>query len=705
MDKLLEDWSQWNPMVLDFNNEHLNNYAEECGHNVVEKARVPLKPSDMLQKEAAKADAEYPFLVLKKKVSFVTKCAVLNFFDQSHVRSIDMQAKSDIFKVFFNDLGSLEAAHSQLEAFPQLMQLHRRQFGGEEKPKPKSKVSDSADPVKLPALVPTARGNIDLSSRTIHVSTSGNRHPEFLVVPIVDATSYKGSSHLAIRDAEKRFLSVKFEYNLERYGAYVLEREYEDESSTKPLTMQLRCGRKLYIRSSDLDDVQRDVNVADDDSEELDMSGYKKCAVCNGYTSTVCKICEMPFCDAFCWSIVSMQHDKKCGTGQEVDINDESFEKLVPKCGLPPKRTLVKITAFEQSNVVYVRPADTLSDVAYNHVLAEVWKHGQTVAKLDQLPVCGQIVIYKFGEHVVRAMVLNVDNPRDICVVSIDYGSVEYTDPGNLYQCSSYVSDLPRYATPVKLRGVPRRAVTPNLREVMYGMQGCSMTFQLRYHTREYDNDNHMQRAVLIFLENNRTINSLLKHVITPIEPDLSDPGLTEDILPHVAAPTGKNTDLIITDNSFLKYGIIYCTPTILAVEITKMQRAFQDYGENIAKADAYAAPKGQLCIAKYMGKWSRGVSMELVGDGYPSILFLDYGNIVPVHVTDIRAYPPQFTYPVLTTEYVLMGLPENLSDVQVERLERRLALGAIVTCDEIVKDENNKYSLLFKDIQQLVLR
>ncbi|XP_022233893.2 protein vreteno-like isoform X2 [Drosophila obscura] len=695
MGQLPEDWSQWNPMVLDFNNERLNNYAEECGQNVVEKARAPPKPTDMRKTEAGKANAEYPYLVLRKKVSLVTKCAVLNFFGQSHVRSIDMQPRSDIFRVFFNDLGSLEAAYSQLDAFPQLMKLHRSRFGAEGKPQSMvSPVNALADPVKVPAIAPTARGVIDLSSRTIHVSPSENVHPEFLVVPIVDATSYKGGSLLAIRDAEKRFLNVKFEYNLERHGAYKLEKEYKDKSSTKPAIQQQRCGRKLYIESH-ADDVQ----VAEDDSEELDMSGYEKCAVCSGYTSTVCKICDMPFCDAFCWSIVSEQHDKKCGTAQKVDINDEHFEKCIPKTGLPPKRTLVKITAFEQSNVVYVRPADTLSDVAYYRVLAEVWKHGQTVAKLDQLPVCGQIVIYKFEGHAVRAMVLNVDNPRDICVVSIDYGSVEYTDPANLYQCSSYVSDLPRYATPVKLRGVPRRAITPSLREVMYGMQGDSITFELRYHKSEYDADSHMQRAALIYLEHNRSINSLLKQVITPIEPGMHEPGVNEDFLPHLPAPAGKNVDLIITDNSFLKYGIIYCTPAKLAVEITKMQRAFQDYGENIAKSETYATAKGQLCMAKYMGKWNRGVLMELVGDGYPSILFLDYGNIVPIHVTDIRAYPPQFTHPVLTTEYVLLGLPENLSDAQVQRLETRLALGAIVTCDEIVKNENNNYSLRFEDL------
>lgn len=86
---------------------------------------------------------------------------------------------------------------------------------------------------------------------------------------------------------------------------------------------------------------------------------------------------------------------------------------------------------------------------------------------------------------------------------------------------------------------------------------------------------------------------------------------------------------------------------------------------------------------------------MELVGDGHPSILFIDYGNIVPVHVDYIRPYPPQFTFPILTTEYELIGLPTEPSEELLARLEKHLAIGTIVNFDEVIynKDDNN-YSL-----------
>ncbi|SPP83003.1 protein vreteno isoform X1 [Drosophila guanche] len=701
MDNLLKDWSNWNPMAMEYSNEG-RAFVDTFGQNVVEKAQAPMGKKKALDKNA---NTEYPYLVLKKKVMHISKCALINFFGRKHVRNIDSPPNSDHFVVYFNDLGSLESAHSTLEAFPQLLQVKRSHCGDQEKFRyEKMSMQMSAanrmpEPVKLPAMVPTHRGPMDTQSRTIHFSCNGNKHPEFLAVPIVDSSCYKSGSLMAIRDAKKRFLKVKFEFNLERHGAYVLEKEYKEETYSKPVIQQMRCGRQLYKDSTGVDAGHVSVDDAD---EMIIMSGYKRCVACKDYTSTVCKSCDMPFCDALCWSIVSEQHDRKCGTGQSVAIDDQNLKKLLPKAGLPPRRSKVKITAFEQSNVVYVRPADILSEMAYYRVLTEVWMHGKKAPKLDQLPVCGQIVIYKFEAEIVRALVLNVDNPKDICVVCIDFGSVEYTAPGNLYQCGSTVADLPRYATPVKLRGVPRRALTPHLREAMYAVQG-SLVFELRYHKREYDYENHMQTAVLIDLEMNRGLNSFFKKIMTPVDPGLHGRGFNEDFLPHVAAPPGKNIDLIVTDNSSLKYGIIHCTPAGLAVDITKMQRAFQDYGEKIAKAETYAAPKGELCIAKYKDKWCRGVSMELVGDGYPSILFVDYGNIVPIHVTDIRAYPEQLTYPILTTEYDLIGLPEELTDAQVKSLEKHLQVGARVTCDEIVKSQENNYSLRLENLQKLL--
>lgn len=96
---------------------------------------------------------------------------------------------------------------------------------------------------------------------------------------------------------------------------------------------------------------------------------------------------------------------------------------------------------------------------------------------------------------------------------------------------------------------------------------------------------------------------------------------------------------------------------------------------------------------------------MELVGDGYPSILFIDYGNIVAVNVDDIRPYPPQFTFPILTTEYELLDMLYDVTEEQLANLEKHLAPGAIINCDEVIYNElDNNYSLRIDVVQKLTM-
>lgn len=95
---------------------------------------------------------------------------------------------------------------------------------------------------------------------------------------------------------------------------------------------------------------------------------------------------------------------------------------------------------------------------------------------------------------------------------------------------------------------------------------------------------------------------------------------------------------------------------------------------------------------------------MELVGDGHPSILFIDYGNIVPIHVDNIRPYPPQFTFPILTTEFDLIGLPDNPTEEYLASLEQHLAIGTTVTCDEVIYNKkDNNYSLRIAAVHQFL--
>lgn len=53
---------------------------------------------------------------------------------------------------------------------------------------------------------------------------------------------------------------------------------------------------------------------------------------------------------------------------------------------------------------------------------------------------------------------------------------------------------------------------------------------------------------------------------------------------------------------------------------------------------------------------WYRGHCIEVSGDGAPTILFLDYGNVTPVNIENIRKMPKEFAFPCLTVGCFING-------------------------------------------------
>lgn len=236
----------------------------------------------------------------------------------------------------------------------------------------------------------------------------------------------------------------------------------------------------------------------------------------------------MPFCNTICFDVLADVHKESCGKGSLPEIDDAIISEF-SKIQLPPSGSNVKISAFEQSNVVYVRSAEIGDEIAYYKVLSDVMLHGKHSAKLMQMPHCGEIVIYKSSVQIVRAMVLNVDNPQAIYVVCVDYGNVEIITLDTLYECSPYLAGLPRYALPVLLRAVPRRFMSPNLRSMLYELDH-TYTFVLKYSKRDFDFDKGMQRVILIESELNRSLNRLINTIVNPVEPSISEIGYKEDV-------------------------------------------------------------------------------------------------------------------------------------------------------------------------------
>lgn len=125
--------------------------------------------------------------------------------------------------------------------------------------------------------------------------------------------------------------------------------------------------------------------------------------------------------------------------------------------------------------------------------------------------------------------------------------------------------------------------------------------------------------------------------------------------------PVGANIELVVMDNSLMQHtACISCTLPVYAYEIEKFQKDLQRYGEQRTPRQQEYTPRfGELCIAKYQidGKWYRGQSIEVAGDGFPAILFVDYGNICHISIEHILPYPEQFSFPIYTYDCEIDGL------------------------------------------------
>ncbi|ALC45994.1 vret, partial [Drosophila busckii] len=656
------NWENFDPQAEHYYDEGSNKYENVSADSTATNDRK-------------KRQLQYPYLVVRKKHALITESLLKNFFGEAIIYGIEYRTASGVFFVYFHNLGSLEAAKIKIRQFPNIIDCVEGRPNYYQNQLPSDQLHNEN---VMPMEDLTDKNGID-EKRTIKVSEKESQHPAFHKVPIVIKADYSAKNSLiAKNDVYQRYLNVKHEFALERLGVYVTVDSLEKDQ----VKQQRRSGRKVELETKP------------SDSESKLAQRANMCLACMCYTDNSCKFCSMPFCNKTCFNKLSTLHKETCATGKW-PILDETIDEQFTKLKLPPSGSNVKITAFEQSNVVYVRSAEIHAEVAYFKLISDVMCHGKSATKLTKLPRCGELVIYKIDTEIIRAMVLNVEDPQAIYIVCVDYGSVEITTLDCLYECSYYLASLPRYTVPVLLRGVPKRYLTSNLCGVFYELND-NYTFVLKYAKHDFDAGKGMQRVLLIETEMNRSLNRLVKTIITPVEPTLYTNPLTEDYLHHVYLPNGKHMELVVMDNSYLKDGIIYCTLLEYAYEITQLQRDLQFYGESLAKRTYYAPRKNELCICKYHDKWCRGICMEIVGDGYPSILFLDYGNITPIHIDYIRPYAPQFNYPILTILFVINDLvPCDMSDSHWIKLEQQLAIGSIFKCNEVSYDEKeNNYSM-----------
>lgn len=121
--------------------------------------------------------------------------------------------------------------------------------------------------------------------------------------------------------------------------------------------------------------------------------------------------------------------------------------------------------------------------------------------------------------------------------------------------------------------------------------------------------------------------------------------------------PTGVNIKLYVTDTSCLAdNGVISCIANDHLNDYIELNRLVENYCANVSDG-IYCPREEETCLVKCDSTWYRAVGLEMVGDGEPTVILIDVGNVVKVPVANIRKMPRQLAGPVVTRFCRLKGL------------------------------------------------
>ncbi|XP_065363950.1 protein vreteno [Calliphora vicina] len=362
---------------------------------------------------------------------------------------------------------------------------------------------------------------------------------------------------------------------------------------------------------------------------------------------------------------------------------------------MPRSGNIVTITAISKTNVVFIRSKTYDANLSYFNTIDSLQAIGKMLPPLKAMPQCGNMVIAKFENQFNRALVLQVINPEKILIIFVDYGNLEQMTLDDLFEAPEEFVAKPRHAIPVLLKDVPDLHMTQEIRKFMYTYLH-NINVEIRYKAEDFREENKIFAVELIDESTQQNLNKMIVKLSKPTEPQNTNEICNRGYLEQKVLPSGDNVEFYIMDNSLMSSGCISCTIKPYVIEIQKFQKELQSYAESITK-EAYTPRVDELCIARYSldGLWYRGVCLEAVGDGHPSIHFIDYGNITIVPIEDIRRYPRQFTYPIYTADCEIKGLPHDCDDKLVAKLELLIPNNDVIKCENVTAFEGENFYVI----------
>ncbi|XP_050556967.1 uncharacterized protein LOC118280922 isoform X4 [Spodoptera frugiperda] len=343
---------------------------------------------------------------------------------------------------------------------------------------------------------------------------------------------------------------------------------------------------------------------------------------------------------------------------------------------------LVHATSLDK---VFVRPADTDSQLVYNEILQRVLLSGDQYKLLKEPPQRGQLVIAKFtdGNHY-RAFVQRTNAKLNKYMIEyVEFGNVEVNKLETLYQCPEDMDleNMPPLVSMVKLSTEALQPAATEAIEQLKDEVELVLTLNDRKQTAPSGSQVTLTRADTLV-----NVNNLLVELCTPEWKKIEKKGediinkvfLTMDDLEISKLPP-RGCTVTVLDTSMLNGGVVcgYDSASPFARRVhVELAEKMAEYCESELGKEPYLPRAEELCIAKMppYPQWFRAIFLSLTegpGSSEASVCYVDYGNVADVPVNMIRKMIPDFVkgYPTLGLHINIRGFPEPTDEALMKAL------------------------------------
>ncbi|KAL5284892.1 hypothetical protein ACFFRR_006923 [Megaselia abdita] len=702
----------WNPMNEAFRNINFNSYAAGPGAQL----SAELQHSAVIEETNENAEKKSPYLCIKKASKLFNAKGLYNLFSNyAKVTNVKYIPSCEYFFVEFKFLPQMQKAYDALKENPFGIEI----YFGLEKDRPTYESSLPAPPKNVKEIQEREdyidRKKPDLSVRTFKgpfyrppYSQHGMLHKYARKSCIDDATYDVTNCHVV--DPQKHFA----------FGVDMWDRENPIEKDGEDVEGELvvvngsgyyRNSTSLEVKiAKDLPETKGHIDkenklVVQSKSQILSKFSSSECEFCGRNTFNRCDQCLHFFCTIECLKNDSKTHNDTCKRSRReqkahisTGVNDGTilFRKHL-KSGCE-----VTVVSVLQPNIFFVRVTGEIEDSEHLKNLDKIYNLSKKIEQpIGHFPVVGEIVFCKFYTRGFnRALILDSAELNNIAVVFIDYGNIHYLPLEEIYPISNEHFSIPRTLFPIALKEVDKFYANKKIQQYLESLIEKDH-FRLSFAKDQLGKN--IKEVVLIDMVNNENVNETINEMrIFPV------PDIHKDIfysIPKLPIKEMVTMDYVLMNISYVEQ--TYMVSVIPKKDIPNLLEFEDEIQVYASKNHQYYTPReNELCLVKQKDdRWYRGQCFEVVGDGVPSIEFIDYGHIDTIPIEDIRMYPKQFIHPLATVSCMIEGIPETYHPEVGKLLKSKLEFGMRVEAyieTQIIDNESTQMIYIPKLIKLL---